>query len=138
LLFFADDMKNRMARKDRTEVSTEQPMELNNPFAGLQIDNLPLGDTVVVPPPPTKARPALGRVVLRKETAHRGGKIVIVVHDFAAHISTQSIEDLGRKLRSACGCGGTTRERTIEIQGNQVGRVRSLLEGEGFRVAGVK
>jgi translation initiation factor 1 (eIF-1/SUI1) len=36
-----------------------------------------------------------------------------------------------------CGCGGTTRERAIEIQGDQPGRIRELLEQEGFRVAGV-
>lgn len=126
-----------MARKDKIETTAENPFELNNPFAGLQIDNLPLGDSEP-PLPPAKAKTALGRVVLRKETAHRGGKIVIVVHDFASFISTKSIEDLGRKLRSACGCGGTTRQRTIEIQGNQVDRIRSLLEEEGFRVAGVK
>ncbi len=128
-----------MARKDRIEVMAENPFEFNNPFAGLQIDNLPLGDSE--PPPaaePPKAKSALGRVVLRRETAHRGGKIVIVIHDFAPFISTQSIENLARKLRSACGCGGTTRQRTIEIQGNQVDRIRSLLEQEGFRVAGVK
>lgn len=111
-------------------------MEFNNPFAHLQIDNLPLGE--VEPPQPLKAKAAPGRVVLRRETAHRGGKSVIVIHDFASHITTQSIEDLARKLRSACGCGGTTRQRTIEIQGNQIERIRSLLEEEGFRVAGVK
>ena len=71
-------------------------------------------------------------MVLRRETAHRGGKIVIVIHDFAPFIGAQSIEDLARKLRSACGCGGTTRQRTIEIQGNQVDRIRSMLEKEGF------
>ena len=125
-----------MARKVKFELMTEDPPEFNNPFADLQIDNLPLGDTN--PPPPAKAKPALGRVVLRRETAHRGGKIVIVIHDFAPCISNQSIEDLGRRLRSACGCGGTTRQRTIELQGNQVDRVRTLLEQEGFRVAGVK
>ncbi len=128
-----------MARKDKIEVATENPFELNNPFAELQIDNLPLGEAG--PPAaasPAKARSTLGRVVLRRETAHRGGKIVIVIHDFAPFISTRSIEDLARKLRSACGCGGTTRQRTIEIQGNQVDRIRSMLEKEGFRVAGVK
>jgi translation initiation factor 1 len=127
-----------MARKDRIEVTTENSLELNNPFADLQIDNLPLGDSSAPPPPATKAKTARGRVVLRRETAHRGGKIVIVIHDFAPHISNQSIEDLASKLRSACGCGGTTRQRSIEIQGNQVDRIRSLLEQEGFRVAGVK
>ena len=57
---------------------------------------------------------------------------------FAPSISSQSIEQLARRLRQACGCGGTARERTIEIQGDQVTRIRTLLEGEGFRVAGVK
>ena len=128
-----------MAKKDKIEITTENSVELNNPFADLQIDNLPLGESSPPPtPPPAKAKSAQGRVVLRRETAHRGGKIVIVIHDFAPFISNQSIEDLGRKLRSACGCGGTTRQRTIEIQGNQVDRIRSLLEQEGFRVAGVK
>jgi translation initiation factor 1 len=127
-----------MARKDRIEITTENSIELNNPFANLQIDNLPLGDSSTPPLPPVKAKTARGRVVLRRETAHRGGKSVIVIHDFASFISTQSIEDLGRKIRSACGCGGTTRQRTIEIQGNHVDRIRSLLEQEGFRVAGVK
>ena len=125
-----------MARKEKVPVTTENAIELNNPFADLQIDNLPLGESSP-PPPAAKAKQARGRVVLRRETAHRGGKIVIVIHDFAPFISTQSIEDLGRKLRSACGCGGTTRQRTIEIQGNQVDRIPSLLEQEG-RVAGVK
>ena len=80
----------------------------------------------------------MGRVVLRRETAHRGGKTVIVIHDFATSISAKSIEELGRKLRKVCGCGGTTRERMIEIQGNHAAKIRELLEQEGFRVAGVK
>jgi translation initiation factor 1 len=81
---------------------------------------------------------SLGRVVLRRETAHRGGKTVIVIHDFASFISTNSIDELARKLRRLCGCGGTTRERTIEIQGDHAGKIRAILEQEGFRVAGVK
>lgn len=126
-----------MARQDKIEATAENPFEINNPFANLQIDNLPLGDAEPAPLPAPK-KSALGRVVLRKETAHRGGKIVIVIHDFAPNISNKSIDELGRKLRSACGCGGTTKQRTIEIQGNQVDRIRSVLEQEGFRVAGVK
>jgi translation initiation factor 1 (eIF-1/SUI1) len=45
---------------------------------------------------------------------------------------------MGRKLRKVCGCGGTTRERMIEFQGNHAAKIRELLEQEGFRVAGVK
>jgi translation initiation factor 1 len=63
--------------------------------------------------------------------------MVIVVHDFPPSMPMSKIEELARKLRNACGCGGTTRERTIELQGNHVARIRSLLEEEGFRVAGI-
>ncbi len=111
--------------------------ELNNPFAGLRMDGLPPGPEAPSPSSVAARKPGLGRVVLRRETAHRGGKTVIVVHDFAPSIPMPVIEELARKLRNACGCGGTTRQRAIELQGNQVGRIRSLLEEEGFRVAGI-
>jgi translation initiation factor 1 len=124
-----------MARKEKVEGNNE--FELNNPFAGLQIDGLPLGAESAVAAS-DQARRALGRVVLRRETAHRGGKTVIVVHDFARHITDESIEQLARRLRQACGCGGAIKQRTIEIQGNHAGRLRTLLEAEGFRVAGIK
>jgi len=119
-----------MARRDKSQAEGEA--EFNNPFADLQIDNLPLGDNSAEPPR------RMGRVVLRRETAHRGGKTVIVIHDFASCVTTQSIEELGRKLRRVCGCGGTTRQRMIEIQGNHTEKIRAILEQEGFRVAGVK
>ncbi len=80
----------------------------------------------------------MGRVVLRKEKAHRGGKTVIVVDDFATHLPESAIEAVARKLRSGCGCGGTVKERRIEVQGDQPAKVRAILEGEGFEVAGVR
>jgi translation initiation factor 1 len=80
----------------------------------------------------------MGRVVLRRETAHRGGKTVIVIHDFATHLPLSVIETIAKKVRSACGCGGTVRERRIEIQGDQPAKIRAVLETEGFQVAGIK
>ena len=118
-------------------MSQDPPPALNNPFAGLQMDGLPRGEEASSPNPSPPRKPGLGRVVLRRETAHRGGKMVIVVHDFAPSIPMRVIEELARKLRNACGCGGTTRQRRIELQGNQASRIRSLLEEEGFKVAGV-
>jgi translation initiation factor 1 len=126
----------------------EESPEFNNPFANLQIDRLPLGepDKLQASADAQPSRPdavfsqgtKLGRVVLRRETAHRGGKTVVVIDQFASNISGKQIEALAKKLRSACGCGGTTKERSIEIQGNQVEKIRQLLEQEGFRVAGVR
>jgi translation initiation factor 1 len=111
---------------------------LNPAFANLDLPDLPAGSPL--PPPPAPALPVwkLGRVVLRRELARRGGKTVIVVHDFATHLPLSVIEATAKKLRHACGCGGTVRDRTIEVQGDQAARIRDFLEGEGFQVAGVK
>ena len=127
-----------MARKPKLDLSPTGA-GLHNPFAALSPAGLPAG---TAPPPPSSPKEPpkpskFGRVVLRREKAHRGGKTVIVVHDFAPNIGLAYIESLAARLKSACGCGGTTHERTIEIQGDQPARIRELLEQEGFRVAGV-
>jgi translation initiation factor 1 len=80
----------------------------------------------------------MGRVVLQRETAMRGGKTVIVVKDFASHLPQSVIDNVGKRLRAACGCGGTVKGKRIEMQGDLVPRIRALLEAEGFDVAGVK
>jgi translation initiation factor 1 len=126
-----------MSKKEKRPLSQSPQPELSNPFASLHIEGLPPGPEPASSVKPATRKPGLGRVVLRRETAHRGGKTVIVVHDFAPSIPLAVIEELARKLRNACGCGGTTHQREIELQGNQVARIRSLLQDEGFRVAGI-
>ena len=85
-----------------------------------------------------QARWKMGRVILQRETAHRGGKTVIVIRDFASHLPQSVIEAIGKRVRSACGCGGTVKDKRIEIQGDQVAKIRQVLESEGFEVAGIK
>lgn len=94
----------------------------------------------MTPPDPDspQSRYKMGRVVLQRETAHRGGKTVIVIKDFATHLPQSVIEIIGKRLRSACGCGGTVKEKRIEMQGDNVAKIRAVLEAEGFEVAGVK
>jgi len=125
------------AKKPRIDTNPVQSA-LNAAFAGLSISGLPSGPEQTAPEPQSPERPAkLGRVVLRREKAHRGGKTVIVVHDFAPQITDDLIDSLAKKLRNTCGTGGTVRERTIEIQGDQPQKIRTVLEAEGFKVAGV-
>ena len=76
--------------------------------------------------------------MLRRERAHRGGKTVIVIDQFATHLPLPYIETLARRVRAACGCGGAVKARTVEIQGDQAPKIRALLESEGFEVAGVR
>jgi translation initiation factor 1 len=132
----------RMRPEPKKKIDTSVPQsplaELGNAFAGMNLSNLPACD----PPkaPATEAEPLWkrGRVVLRRETAHRGGKTVIVVDDFDTHLPAFVIEKVAKKLRAGCGCGGTVKERRIEIQGDQSAKVRAILEGAGFQVAGVR
>ena len=95
-----------------------------------------------LPAAPPETAPAahwkMGRVVLRREKAHRGGKTVIVIDDFATHLPLSVIETVAKRVRAACGCGGTVKDRRVEIQGDQPAKIRAVLEAEGFQVAGIK
>jgi translation initiation factor 1 len=130
-----------MKGKPRIELNPAQG-GLNAAFAGLSIPGLPEAPAATPapesPPPAAPSQAKRGRVILRRETAHRGGKAVLIVHDFAAHISAEEIAALAKRLRAACGCGGTMHDREIELQGEHVAKVRALLESEGYQVAGVK
>jgi translation initiation factor 1 len=132
-----------MSRHEKKRLDTNAAAQLrpglNTALAGLDLPNLPPG-----PAPAPVAADSLqtvwkmGRVVLRRELARRGGKTVIVIHDFATHLPVSVIETMAKKIRTSCGCGGTVKERTIEIQGDQPAKVRAVLEAEGFQVAGVR
>jgi len=63
---------------------------------------------------------------------------VIVIKDFASHLPVTVIEKIAERVRSACGCGGTVKDKRIEIQGDNVAKIRAVLEDEGFQVGGVK
>ena len=111
---------------------------LGQALSGLDLGPLPPAPApakvaAVEPPKPKK----LGRVVLRRETAHRGGRTVIVIHDFPPAMTKPALEDLARDLRHAVGTGGTLRERTIEMQGDQPAKIRAFLVRLGFQVARV-
>jgi translation initiation factor 1 len=41
---------------------------------------------------------------------------------------------LGKRLRNACGAGGTQKDGVIEVQGDHVDRLVGLLQAEGWRV----
>ena len=130
----------------RKRIDTSAPQapiaSVNAAFANLDLPDLPGGPAPSPAPSSAKDSPQqiwkMGRVVLRRETAHRGGKTVIVIHDFATHLPSSVIGTIAKKVRSACGCGGTVKDRSIEIQGDQPAKIRDVLEREGFQVAGVK
>jgi translation initiation factor 1 len=106
----------------------------SNPFAGLDAAGLRPGPGSV-PKPGLSAPPAersRGRVDITREKGGRGGKTVTVVDGFTG-IGLPEKEQLMRKVRAACGCGGTVKEGRIEIQGDQRDTVARILSEAGFR-----
>jgi translation initiation factor 1 len=131
-------MRPEPRKRVDTNAAETSRQGLNAAFSSLDLSNLPAGPVSQPAADSPQTLWKMGRVVLRRETAHRGGKTVIVVDDFATHLPATVIEKVAKKLRAACGCGGTVKGRTIEIQGDQPTRVRATLEDEGFQVAGVR
>lgn len=90
------------------------------------------------PPGPAAAKPR-GRLVLRRETKHRGGKTVVIVTGFAqlASVSERELAELLQLLKQRLGCGGAVLERELLLQGDRPAQVAALLREQGFRVDGV-
>ena len=127
------------------KISTEGGQGLGqNPFGALGAAGLPVAPKVVAglgepgrtAGQPGSATPATnknrGRVDVRRETGNRGGKTVTVIDGFIG-IGLPEKEQLAKKMRGACGCGGTVKDGAIEIQGDQRESVARILTEAGFR-----
>jgi translation initiation factor 1 len=134
-----------MAREPRRKIEVNPAQTgLNAAFSALSSEHLDLASFKAPEAPkaiggagaPPTNRPAHGRVVLRREKAGRAGKTVVVVSGFDSSHDDAFIETMARTLRAECGCGGTVRDRSIEIQGDQPARIRAALERAAFRVVG--
>lgn len=80
--------------------------------------------------PPAPAGDGIVRV--SREKQGRGGKTVTVVRGLA--LDAQALADTGRRLRAACGAGGTAKDGVLEVQGDHVERVMAWLAAAGHRV----
>jgi translation initiation factor 1 len=80
----------------------------------------------------TPGSSADGIVRVSRESKGRGGKTVTLVRGLA--LDAAVLDALGKRLRSACGAGGTVKEGVLEVQGDHADRVGELLQAEGFVV----
>lgn len=69
---------------------------------------------------------------LHRESSGRGGKPVTLVKNLV--LSAADLKALAKKLKEACGTGGTVKEGIIEIQGEQRERVAEVLRKLGYKV----
>ena len=130
-----------MANGEKISTSGGQGLG-QNPFAALSGAGLPqkignqMGETGPQKNPaavkPATAEKNRGRVEIRRETGNRGGKTVTTVSGFVG-IGLPEKEQLAKKMRAACGCGGTVKDGAIEIQGDQREKIAAILTEAGFR-----
>ena len=71
-------------------------------------------------------------IYLHRESGGRGGKAVTLVKNLV--LSPQDMKVLTKKLKEACGTGGTIKEGIIEIQGEQRERIAEVLRKLGYKV----
>jgi translation initiation factor 1 len=75
--------------------------------------------------------PAQQKLKIRLDTKHRAGKAVTLVDGFIGKV--EDLEDLGKKLKSFCGTGGSAKNGEIIVQGDQREKVLQWLLKNGFK-----
>ena len=76
--------------------------------------------------------PAKQKLRIRLETKHRAGKAVTIVDGFYG--KDEDLQELGKKLKTHCGTGGSAKEAEIIIQGDQREKVKQWLVKNGYGV----
>ncbi len=145
--------------RKKVDVNRSTP-PLSNPFAVLgeldALKNLPVppapepvkiqpvaapaSSRPAKPPKPVIPKNSRGRLILRRETKERGGKVVVVIYGFneLPGANAVMIADLARELKGKLGCGGSFDRQEIVLQGDRCADVCAALETAGFRVDGVR
>ncbi|QSX32845.1 stress response translation initiation inhibitor YciH [Shewanella avicenniae] len=73
-----------------------------------------------------------GIVRIHRDSKGRKGKGVSVISGLG--LDADELKALAQKLKKQCGCGGTVKDFTIEVQTDNREQLKTLLEKQGFKV----
>lgn len=82
--------------------------------------------------PKSKIEKGDGIVRIMRQVSGRKGKGVCVISGLA--LAPAQLSELAAFLKKKCGCGGSVKDQTIEIQGDKRELIKTLLEEKGYKV----
>jgi translation initiation factor 1 len=80
----------------------------------------------------SRPRRGAGKVTISRETKGRKGAGVTLIRGLP--LSDADLSKLAKSLKSRCGVGGSVKDGSIELQGDQRKKVAELLAAQGYEV----